>query len=110
MPAEALLSIVSAPFLARQDWGRPGPLAWSSLVYSALPSIVLGNILWFTAINRVGPGRASLFTNLQPFIAAVFALLVLSEHLGALQVAGGFVIAVGLALGGRRPLPAPAAE
>jgi len=105
-----LLSIVSAPFLARQDWGRPGPLAWSSLVYSALPSIVLGNILWFTAINRVGPGRASLFTNLQPFIAAVFALLVLSEHLGALQVAGGFVIAVGLALGGRRPLPAPAAE
>ncbi|TMJ94979.1 MAG: DMT family transporter, partial [Actinobacteria bacterium] len=88
-----LLSIVSAPFLARQDWGRPGPLAWSSLVYSALPSIVLGNILWFTAINRVGPGRASLFTNLQPFVAAVFALLVLSEHLGALQVAGGFVIA-----------------
>ena len=51
-----------------------------------------------------------MFTNLQPFIAAVFALLVLSEHLGALQVAGGFVIAVGLGLGGRRPLPAPAAE
>jgi len=79
-------------------------------VYSALPSIVLGNILWFTAISRVGPGRASLFTNLQPFLAAVFALLVLSERLGALQIGGGAVIAAGLLLGRRRALPAPPAE
>jgi drug/metabolite transporter (DMT)-like permease len=105
-----LLSVAAAPALARQDWGRPGALAWGSLVYSALPSIVLGNILWFTALSRVGPGRASLFTNLQPFIAAVFALLVLSERLGALQLAGGAVIAAGLLLGRRRPLPAPPAE
>jgi drug/metabolite transporter (DMT)-like permease len=66
-----ILSIVTSPFLARQDWGRPGALAWSALLYSALPSIVLGNILWFTAVHRVGPGRASLYTNLQPFVAAV---------------------------------------
>jgi drug/metabolite transporter (DMT)-like permease len=106
----ALLCLAAAPALARQDWSRPGPLAWSALVYSALPSIVLGNILWFTAISRVGPGRASLFANLQPFLGAVFALLVLSEQLRALQIAGGFVIAAGLLLGRRRPLPAPPAE
>ena len=106
----SLLSAAAAPALARQDWSRPGGLAWSALVYSALPSIVLGNILWFTAISRVGPGRASLYTNLQPFLAAVFALLVLSERLGALRIAGGFVIAAGLLLGRRRPLPAPLAE
>jgi drug/metabolite transporter (DMT)-like permease len=87
-----------------------GALAWSALLYSPLPSIVLGNILWSTAISRVGPGRASLYTKLQPFVAAVFALLVLSERLGALQLAGGFVIAAGLVLGRQRPLPAPPAE
>ena len=106
----ALLSVAAAPALARQDWGAPSGLAWGALVYSALPSIVLGNILWFTAISRVGPGRASLYTNLQPFLAAIFALLVLSERLGALQVAGGFVIATGLLLGRRRSVPAPLAE
>jgi drug/metabolite transporter (DMT)-like permease len=106
----ALLSVAAAPALARQEWGRPGAVAWSALVYSALPSIVLGNILWFTAISRVGPGRASLYTNLQPFLAAIFALLVLSERLGALEIAGGFVIAGGLLLGRRRPLPAPLGE
>lgn len=54
--------------------------------------------------------RASLYTNLQPFLAAIFALLVLSERLGAFEIAGGFVIAGGLLLGRRRPLPAPLGE
>lgn len=105
-----LLAAASAPALAHQDWSNPGPLAWTSLVYSALPSIVLGNILWFTAVSRVGPGRASLFTNLQPFLAAIFAVLVLSERLGTLQLAGGAVIGAGLLIGRRRPLTAPPAE
>lgn len=35
-------------------------LAWGALLYSALISIVVGNVFWFTAIDRVGPGRASL--------------------------------------------------
>ena len=34
----------------------------------------LTNMLWFTAIDRVGPSRASLFANLQPFFGVVFAL------------------------------------
>ena len=85
-------------------------LAWGSLVYSALPAIVLGNILWFTAISRVGPGRASLYPNLQPFLGAVFALLVLSEGLGALEIACGCVIATGLVIGRRRSLATPPAE
>ena len=29
----------------------------------------LTNLLWFTAIHRVGPSRATLFANLQPFLA-----------------------------------------
>jgi drug/metabolite transporter (DMT)-like permease len=105
-----LLVIVTSPALAEQDWGRPSSLAWAALVYSALPSIVLGNILWFTAISQVGPGRAGLYSNLQPFLAAVFAVLVLSERLGAWELAGGFVIAAGLVLGRRRPLAAPPVE
>ena len=105
-----LLSVAAVPVLVDQDWGRPEALAWGSLVYSALPAIVLGNILWFTAISRVGPGRASLYPNLQPFLGAVFALLVLSEGLGALEIAGGCVIATGLAIGRRRPLATPPAE
>ena len=105
-----LLAVAAVPALFHQNWGRPGALAWGSLAYSAIAAVVLGNILWFTAISRVGPGRASLYPNLQPFLGAVFALLVLSEGLGALEIAGGCVIAAGLLLGRRRPLPTPPAE
>ena len=54
---------------------------------------MVANLLWFGGISRVGPSRASVFANAQPFLAAVFSLLILSEPLGRLQVAGGFLIA-----------------
>ena len=34
--------------------------------------------------------------NLQPFLGAFFALVVLSEEMSGLQFAGGFVIAAGI--------------
>jgi drug/metabolite transporter (DMT)-like permease len=76
-----------------------GFLAWASLVYALFGPLVLTNILWFRAVDRVGPSRATLFANMQPFFAAVFALLVLGERLTSLQVAGGFAIAAGILLG-----------
>jgi drug/metabolite transporter (DMT)-like permease len=65
--------------------------------------------MWFTAIDRVGAARASLYANLQPFLGAVFALLVLGEDMSTLQFAGGFVIGAGilLARAGTPPAPSP---
>ncbi len=37
--------------------------------------------------GRPAPNRASLYANLQPFLGAVFAVLVLSETMGSLQIA-----------------------
>jgi len=61
--------------------------------------------MWFTAVERVGAARASLYANLQPFLGALFAVLVLSESLGTLQVVGGIVIAAGILLARRAPPP-----
>ena len=102
-----LLAVVSAPWMAGESWSSPPALGWSALLYSALGSIVLGNVFWSTAIRRVGAGRSALYANLQPFLGAVFAVLVLSEGLGALQLVGGLVIASGIVLGGGARLSAP---
>jgi drug/metabolite transporter (DMT)-like permease len=96
-----LLGLIALPWLASEDWSAPPALAWSALLYSALGSVVIGNVLWFIAIERVGASRSALYTNLQPFLGAVFAVFVLSEHLDALQLAGGLVIASGIVLAGR---------
>ena len=91
--------------LLEQDWTEPGALAWAAVIYGLLFSLVATNILWFTAIDRVGAARSSLYANLQPFLGAVFAVLILSESMSPLQVAGGFLLAAAIILAGRgRPV------
>jgi drug/metabolite transporter (DMT)-like permease len=103
----ALLA-ASAPQLSDQTFELSG-LVWLSFGYAVIGPLVITNLLWFSAIDRVGPSRASLFANLQPFLAAVIALLLLHESLTRLQLAGGLLIAAGIVFSrGRRPPPEPA--
>lgn len=102
------LAVAGGRQLTDQDW-HLGALVWLGLAFAVVGPLVLTTVLWFTAVHRVGPARATLVVNLQPFIGAIFAVILLSEPLSALQVAGGVLIAVGLLLAGRRrPVPAPA--
>ena len=48
------LLVSSVKQLAEQDWGAIGGLAWACFVYSLFFSLVFTNIMWFTAIDRVG--------------------------------------------------------
>lgn len=91
---------------AALDWG-----VWLGLGYAVVGPLVLTNVLWFTAIRRVGPSHASIFANLLPFVAAILAVLLLDEELTLLQVLGGVLIALGIAVVRYRPrapqLPQP---
>ncbi len=106
-----VLLTAAIPELIRTDWEAIDGLAWAGLVYSALLAYALTNLMWFVAVARVGAARASVYANLQPFLGAVFALVLLSEEMGALQWAGGIAIAAGIVLGrlrvGRRAEQAP---
>jgi drug/metabolite transporter (DMT)-like permease len=104
------LALAGSHQLANQDF-HFGALVWLGFVFAVLGPLVTTNFLWFTAIDRVGPSRASLFANLQPFLAAIVALLLLSEHITTVQVVGGLAIAGGIVLASRRgPAPQPPAE
>jgi drug/metabolite transporter (DMT)-like permease len=99
------LVVSGAAQLADQDFSLE-PLVWVALVFAILGPLVLTNILFFRAIDRVGPSRATLFSNLVPFVAVVFAVLLLSEPLTWLQVVGGIAIVGGIFLA-RRPTAIP---
>jgi drug/metabolite transporter (DMT)-like permease len=91
------LALVSIGQLREQEFSFSWPV-WLGLAYGVVGPLFLTNILWFTSIDRVGASRASLFTNLQPFFAVFFALILLSESLDALEIAGGLLIFAGIAL------------
>ena len=103
-----LIALVGFPQAAGQDYGL-GWEVWALLALATLGPLVLTNILWFRSLHRIGASRATLVANLQPFVAAVFALVLLSERMTLLQVLGGILIAGGILSARRRP-PAPASE
>jgi drug/metabolite transporter (DMT)-like permease len=84
-----------------------GLATWLGFAYAVIGPLFLTNILWFTAIDRVGPSRASLFANLQFFLAAVFGVILLSETITPLQVLGGATIGVAILLSRFQRAPAP---
>jgi drug/metabolite transporter (DMT)-like permease len=90
------LALASIPQIESQHFSF-GWKVWLGFGYAVVGPLFLTNILWFTAIDRVGPSRASLFGNLQPFFAVFFALVLLSETLQALEIAGGVLIFAGIA-------------
>lgn len=92
------LGLISIGQLGHQDFGALSTLVWLGLAYAVVGPLALTNVLWFTAISRVGPSRATLFANLQPFVAAIIAVIALSESMSAIQVAGGLAIALGILL------------
>ncbi|MFL5920470.1 MAG: DMT family transporter [Gaiellaceae bacterium] len=89
------LLAVGSQQLATQNYDL-GATIWLLYAFAILGPLVVANLLWFGGISRVGPSRASVFANLQPFLAAVFSLVILSEPLSALQVVGGIAIACGI--------------
>ena len=103
---------LSTPQIADQDYASLGALVWVGLAFAIVGPLFLTNILWFKSIGVVGPSRATLFANAQPFVAAIFAALILSEHLHWLQIVGGVAILLGIVLERRwrRPAAAEAAE
>jgi len=100
------LALSGSHQLAHQSFDL-GALVWLGFAFAVIGPLVTTNFLWFTAIDRVGPSRASLFANLQPFLAAIIALLLLSEDITTIQIVGGVAIGGGIVLASRRGAPAP---
>ncbi len=95
------IALAGAHQTSAQDYAL-GWRVWVLFAFATLGPLVLTNILFFRALHRIGPSRATLATNLQPFVAAVFALILLSERMTAIQVAGGLFIAAGIVVARRR--------
>ena len=106
--AWVLVAFVGLPTTTSQDWDV-GWEVWVLLVLATLGPLVLTNILWFRVLHRIGPSRATLAANLQPFVAAVLAVVLLSETLGLAQIAGGALIGAGIFVARRRTTPPQAA-
>jgi drug/metabolite transporter (DMT)-like permease len=98
-----LIALVGFPQATGQDYGV-GWKVWVLLAFATLGPLVVTNVLWFRSLHKIGASRATLVGNLQPFVAAVFALVLLSERMTLLQILGGILIGGGILTARRRPV------
>jgi drug/metabolite transporter (DMT)-like permease len=106
--AWAAIALSGLAQTSEQDWDL-GWEIWLLMVFATIGPLVLTNVLWFRSIHRIGANKATLAANLQPFVAAVLAVILLSEPLSWLQIAGGVLIALGILVVRRRAPVAQAA-
>jgi drug/metabolite transporter (DMT)-like permease len=75
--------------------------------YLAVVVTALAFVLWYSAVGRIGAGRAGLFTGLVPIVAAAGGLLLGGPMPHALVWVGVVVVLGGLCVGMARPGRAP---
>nr|WP_260986886.1 DMT family transporter [Paenibacillus terrae] len=71
---------------------------WLALIGSALLIQGLCAVVWNAQIGKVGAATASLFLNLQPFVAMVSGYFILGTPITYMQVAGSVLIVCGVIL------------
>jgi len=92
-------ALLLAP-LAAGLWpaAAPGALAWGSALALALLCTALAYLMYFRLMSRVGPTNAVSVTFLIPLFAILWGALFLRETVTAPMLAGGAIVAVGIAL------------
>jgi len=85
------------------------------VVFSAAVALGVSQVGFVYALDTTSASviglilRATLATNLQPFLAAVVAVILLGERINAVQVLGGLLIGIGI-LAARRRAPVSPGE
>ncbi|AEI40876.1 DMT family transporter [Paenibacillus mucilaginosus] len=72
--------------------------AWALLIATAIVMQGVCGLVWNTQLRRVGAGKASVFLNLQPFVAMIVGFAFLGTPVTAVQLAGSVLIVVGVIL------------
>jgi drug/metabolite transporter (DMT)-like permease len=102
--ALAVCGLIYAP-LAVFQWPRSVPHAdvIASVLVLAVVCTALAFVLFFALIAEIGPVRATVFTYINPAVAAVVGVLVLHENFTAAMAIGFVLVLAGSSLATRRP-------
>ena len=90
------VTVIGIPSILATDWRAISFPVWSAIVYSGIGALVVGNLIWYHGVSRIGPTRVSMFSNLQPLVALAVAWIALGEVPTIWQGIGAGSIMTGL--------------
>jgi drug/metabolite transporter (DMT)-like permease len=93
-----LYGVVAIPALIQTDWARISALSWALMSASSLLALALSYMIWYTAVQRMGSARTSIYSNLTPIVAMIVAAVWLGERISGQQLVGAGLILSGIAV------------
>ena len=90
------VTVIGIPSMVATNWAAVTFPVWAAIVYSGIGALVVGNLIWYHGVSRIGPTRVSMFSNLQPLVALAVAWVALGEVPTIWQGIGAGSIMTGL--------------
>lgn len=90
------VSLVSIPAVGELDLSALPSKVWLGVLYIAIFPTFLGYLVNTWAVRRSSATLAAAYTTVQPLLTALLAMVFLAERLGAPQILGFVLIAMGL--------------
>lgn len=72
--------------------------AWAILAYSAVFSLVIPYIIWFSSVKHIGNSKTAIYDNLIPVLTILIAYFMIKERITLVQALGALVIFAGVYL------------
>jgi drug/metabolite transporter (DMT)-like permease len=91
-------ALIMSPQVFRVHWTQLSHWTLGSLVVSALMALNVAYLIWYTGVQRLGPARTSIFSNVVPVAAMTVAGLWLHEPIGRTKVIGAAGVLGGVLL------------
>jgi len=89
---------VSLPAFMKSSLHLAPWTAWAGTAFSCVFALVFAYLFWFFGVQRVGPTRTAIYSNLTPALAMFVSWLFLGEFIHPLQLVGAAVIFLGVHL------------
>ncbi len=90
--------IVTLPTLATTSWTSISAGSWIAMVASGVLALSVSYLIWYTAIQRLGTTRTSVYSYLTPVVAMLVATVWIGEPIETNQLFGAGAILAGLAI------------
>jgi drug/metabolite transporter (DMT)-like permease len=100
------------PDVLRVDWWHLSAYTLIALPLSALLALCLSYLIWYAGVQRIGPARTSIYSNVVPLVAMSVARVWLGEPITPVKLMGAAAIVGGVVLTrlGRTTVAVPVEE
>ncbi|MEH7097206.1 DMT family transporter [Neobacillus vireti] len=90
IPAAGVENLVSGSVISHSL------LMWILLIFAGIMAQGVAGFWWNKGVAKVGAGTASMFMNIQPFVAILASHFILGNHISLNQILGGILVLLGV--------------